>query len=227
MKSNKSAAAVAVFFLYVMLVNLNIYKMALISKEHRTLAKDLGGGDCSIEPLADIEEAPGNATKTLLASYPGSGKRFTFSVIAGLTNHKVADDWDFSGLLDYSPLTVKTSWPHRAGIWSWENDMDQVILLIRNPRWAIPSYHTLRYEIDYANNWYSTFTRLDYVYTRRPNILVWEGWRDENFAEEIKNWSDYIDFWMQGERKCLASFVSFTCIYVLTVSWSLLFFSIK
>lgn len=68
------------------------------------------------------------------------GKRFTWSVIKALTSHDVADDWNFSQKLNANPVAIKTSWPHHEGIWNWGNQMDQVLLLIRNPRWAIPSY---------------------------------------------------------------------------------------
>ena len=198
-KTYRSTAAFAVVSMYLMAVNLSYYRRALLKAEHRQLAKDLGGGECDIEPLADFEEAPADATKTLLTSYPGSGKRFTWQVIRGLTNYEVADDWDFSGYLKYNPLAVKTSWPHKQGVWSWEDEMDQVILLIRNPRWALPSYHTMRYELDYSDSWLTTFHRLDFAYTSRPNINVWKDWRDEHFEEEVQAWADHVDFWMSGK----------------------------
>lgn len=61
--------------------------------------------------------APDDVKKTLLASYPGSGKRFTWAIIKALTNMEVADDWNFSErLTDGSkPIAVKTSWPHKEG----------------------------------------------------------------------------------------------------------------
>ena len=55
---------------------------------------------------------------------------------------EVADDWNFSErLTDGSkPIAVKTSWPHKEGKWGWGNKMDQVVVLLRNPRWAVLSY---------------------------------------------------------------------------------------
>lgn len=51
------------------------------------ITEDLGGGDCDIgNPTEDAYPAPENATRTLLTSYPGSGKRFTWTVIKALTN---------------------------------------------------------------------------------------------------------------------------------------------
>jgi hypothetical protein len=77
--------------------------------------------------------------------------------------------------------------------------MDQVILLIRNPRWAIPSFHALRHELNYASTWESSFLRIGFVYTDRPAVNIWQEWRDANFEIEIDKWVEYIDFWMQGE----------------------------
>ena len=76
--------------------------------------------------------------------------------------------------------------------------MDQVILLIRNPRWALPSYHTLRFELDYADNWLDSYVNLAQVYTKRSNIATWEDWRDERFEEEMQNYVDFLDFWISG-----------------------------
>merc|ERR1712007_161203 len=135
---------------------------------------------------------------TLLTSYPGSGKRFTWMAIKALTNHEIAGDWDFSGTLDLKPLTVKTSWPHHEGNWNRGSKMDQVLLLVRNPRWAIPSYHNLRYELNYSNGYADSVKRILNTYTSRPNVKQWEDWRDANAETEIDLWAEFIDFWMSG-----------------------------
>ena len=85
---------------------------------------DQGGGACAIEsPVEDALLTPSkDSTKTLLASYPGSGNRFTWTIIKALTNYEVADDWDNSGKLHSNPLTAKTSWAHKEGTWSWKSD---------------------------------------------------------------------------------------------------------
>jgi len=152
-KKNKAIAAIVVASLYVLMVNVNMTQRARVITEHRSLAQNLGGGLCSITPISEFTSAPIDATHSLLVSYPGSGKRFTWQVIQALTNYAIADDWNYSGRLTLAPLTIKTSWPHKAGVWSWGSTMDQVILLVRNPRWAIPSYHTMQFELGYATDW--------------------------------------------------------------------------
>jgi len=198
LKRHKKTLFAALAMLYIINVNMNFARRAEVLKSHRNLAQYLGGTECTIEPLAEVESASPESTKTLLASYPGSGKRFSWQVIDGLTNHVTADDWNFSGRLDKAPLTIKTSWPHSQGIWSWDKQMDQVILLIRSPRWALPSFHALRYELDYATTFERSLLRLGFVYTDRPGLEVWKGWRDDNVEAEMDEWVSFIDFWMQG-----------------------------
>ena len=100
--------------------------------------------------------------------------------------------------LHAKPLTIKTSWPHHKGKWSWGRQMNQVMLLIRNPRKAIPSYHTMRFELDYANDWISSWYHIPDTYTERPAIRQWEAWRDARFNREMDKWEFFYEFWMEG-----------------------------
>ncbi len=76
--------------------------------------------------------------------------------------------------------------------------MDQVILLLRNPRWAIPSYHNMRFELNYAADWTSSYIRIPFTYTTRPAIAQWELWRDSHFDIEIDRWAAFYKFYLQG-----------------------------
>jgi len=174
-------------------------------QKHRDLAVSLplpltaaADGTCVLDSEADGQPAPAGATRTLLASYPGSGERFTWRVIKALTNKEIADDWNYSQNLEENILTVKSSFPHKAGKWSWGSKMDQVMYLIHNPRYAIPSYHNLLFELDFAGDEASSLARVFNLYTERPPLQDWYTWRDDNYASEMSNWVDHIDFWMQG-----------------------------
>lgn len=203
-KSKKAIGLLALSVGYIMMVDINLQQKSRMLRDHEELFRDLitidkGGGDCDIgSPTEDGYPTPDDATKTLLVSYPGSGKRFTWTVIKALTNAEVADDWNFSQKLYEKPLTIKTSWPHKEGVWSWGKQMDQVLLLIRNPRRAIPSYHNMRWELDYAEDWASSYLRIPDTYKDRPGLDAWENWRDDHFDYEMKQWEELIDFWMQG-----------------------------
>lgn len=165
-------------------------------EEERKLATWLGGDDCLLTKAANVNPGP-ETKRTVLASYPGSGKRFTFNVIEALTDYVPGDDHNFSGNGD-NVLHLKTGYPHNDGVWSWGSSMDQVLLLVRNPRWAIPAYHTMRFELDFSTNWSESYTRLPFVMTNRPEVESWREWRDAHFDEELAAWEKHLNFWMDG-----------------------------
>lgn len=76
--------------------------------------------------------------------------------------------------------------------------MDRVVLLVRNPRVAIPSYHNMRHELAYSDSWESSAKRLNFVYTRRPHVYLWNRWRNGRWYRELNRWCYHIDFWMNG-----------------------------
>jgi len=194
----KLIAAVCVISVYVAIVNVNLSQKARYIARERELSTDLGGGQCFLDPPHKSTTDPGGV-RTLLVGYPGSGKRFTYEVIEGLTDHRAADDWGFSGYQN-TPI-IKTSYPHHEGTWSYGNEMDQTIMVLRNPRWSIPSYHNMKFELNFATNWLESYARLPNLYTERPSVAVWEAWRDENFEIELQHWVDHINFWMKNGTK--------------------------
>jgi len=209
----KSKGTLIIFIaisVYVIMVDINLQQRTHLLQDHKLLFRDLitvdlGDGNCDIgNPTEDGGESSVDAVRSLLVSYPGSGKRFTWTVIKALTNEEVADDWNFSGKLDVNgtnvskPLCVKTSWPHKEGIWSWNTMMDQVILLVRNPRHAIPSYHNMRFELDYSQNWAESYLHIPSTYKERPAVDKWVEWREAHFEVEILKWVEFIDFWLMG-----------------------------
>lgn len=196
-KTNKKFMAfVSVAVAYLCMVNVNINRRARLIEEERKLATWLGGDECVLTHAANVN--PGSSTKkTLLASYPGSGKRFTFNVIEALTDHVPGDDFDFSGN-GKEVLHLKTGYPHNDGVWSWGDSMNQVLLLVRNPRWAIPAYHNMRFELDFSTNFEESYTRLPFVMSERPDVETWMSWRENHFDEELTAWVEHLDFWMGG-----------------------------
>ena len=205
-KRPKALAFLCVAITYAFMVNINLSRRARAIEEERErrLATDLGGGQCKLTPPSKVVSDE-NSTKTLLASFPGSGKRFAYEVIEGLTDHAAGDDWNFSGHDD--ALHVKSSYPHHEGTWTWGDKMDQMIMLLRNPRWALPSYHTMRFELDFSESWAQSYARIPYVYTVRPAVAQWETWREENFATEMDNWVNFINFWMDGMEKTISNLI--------------------
>ena len=108
---------------------------------------------------------------TLVAGFPGSGKRAAFMQLEGFTELRASDDYNITaGSYNTKFAFKKTNYPHHDGIWDWGKQMKQVILLVRNPRWALPSYHHLLYEIEYSDSWIWSYLRQYKAYTKRPPI---------------------------------------------------------
>lgn len=165
----------------------------------RSLSLDLGQGECE---WADPTDVPQDADvfSTLLTAFPGSGKRTAFMQLEGLTELRTGDDYNLStpNKASMKYAFMKTNYPHHEGIWSFESKMSQSIMLVRNPRSALPSYQHLLYEIGFSTGWTESFERRFNVYTKRPPIDDWIKWRELRFDIEIKKWGWFMDYWMEG-----------------------------
>lgn len=164
----------------------------------RALSINLGGGDCE---WTKPEDAPQDQElfSTLLAAFPGSGKRTAFMQLEGLTELRAGDDYNLApDSLGRKFAFMKSNYPQHEGIWSFGDKMNQVILLVRNPRWALPSYQHLLHEIEYSVNWENSYARRHHVYTMRPPLDDWMVWREIRFNAEIKKWGWFIDYWMEA-----------------------------
>lgn len=161
------------------------------------LSIDLGEGNCKWTEAKPLP-ADSNPHGTLVASYPGSGMRITWQQIEGLTGIKVGDDFKYSG-----PQVgiIKTQYPHYQGIWSFGSTLEQVILVVRNPRWAIPSFHNILHEVHYAQDWYSVFQHIDETFTTRAPVADWIKWRDLKFDKELDLWAWHIDYYMEDGQQ--------------------------
>ena len=76
--------------------------------------------------------------------------------------------------------------------------MDQVILVVRNPRHALVEYHDILHDIDYANNAADAYAKEGNVYRERAPLEKYLEWRDSRTIYEINWWG-----------KCLQWFLSF------------------
>jgi len=162
---------------------------------NRSLSIDLGNGKCEWSGAAKID-VNSDPYGTLFVSYPGSGMRLTWQMTEGASGVQVGDDFFYSGKTING--LVKTQYPHPEGIWSYGKAMDQVILLIRNPRWNIPSYHTLIYELEYAHDYVTAYDNVFTAFSTRAPMDNWLKWRDYRFEDELNLWTWQIDFWMEN-----------------------------
>ena len=181
----------------------------------RTLSINLGGGQCLWTKAVSLP-ADADVPRTLLVSYPGSGKRYVWRAVEGLTGFRVGDDWDHSEFGKHV-ATIKTSYPHMESDWNdgrsaWEPWVDDfanasVVYVIRSPRNAIVNYYSMKQELALAQSWDSAHSRVGATYTYQARIAGWLQWRDDDQPDlyplenrdraliEIEEWSKNIDFW--------------------------------
>lgn len=167
---------------------------SLGSRMTHRLSISLGNGDCLwTEGIAlPLDSDPYG---TLLASYPSAGMRDLWKQVEGLTGIKVGDAYWYGGK---RVGIIKTQYPHYEGIWSYGDTLDQVILLVRNPRWNIPAFHHYLHEVNYGQTFEEVSEYIYEIFSERSPLEDWVKWRDLNFENELNLWSYFIDFYMEG-----------------------------
>ena len=198
LKTKQIAKLVFLFIVFNEIVDVVVHPIKEAIK--RSLSIDLGNGNCKWTISEDANQT-NTLFSTLIAAYPGSGKRIAYMQLEGLTGLKTGDDFYLAEGRSAEAKKyafMKSSYPQHEGIWSWGNRMHQSILIVRNPRHAIVSYHNILSEINYAHTWQEAYEHKDEVYTRRPSLEQWIIWRDERCLEEIYWYGWFIDYWMEG-----------------------------
>jgi len=172
--------------------------------DERMLVRKNKEGICEWAPPLKLERSY-TPPHTLLVAFPGSGKRLAWRIMESLTGYVTGDDWNLSDE-GYHVASIKTSYPHYEGVWTWGDKFydANIIFLLRNPRWAIPSYQTMRHELQYSTSWEQSYSRRPNTYTKRPDIPEWIRWRDRQFRRQLRMWGWMIDFYMNnGLRRTL------------------------
>mmetsp|Transcript_43329 Transcript_43329/g.49173 ORF Transcript_43329/g.49173 Transcript_43329/m.49173 type:complete len:436 (+) Transcript_43329:86-1393(+) len=214
--------------LLAVLLSFMILTRTEVNRITRHLSIDFGDGDCewshAVELSSDQRES---LLGTLYASYPGSGMKLVLQQSEGLTGIKVGDENDLNQVK--SGGIVKTQYPHHEGKWSYGDSMDQVVMLVRNPRWAIPSYFHNEYSSsslkmkdedsdsghgkphvanrpdngaydEILNTFISAVVKRD-KRERMAQRKQWREWRDSHIEKEINLWALQIDFYMEDGAK--------------------------
>jgi len=149
--------------------------------ETTKLSIDLGDGDC-YDNIVD------NLPRILFASYPSSEMRLTWQQKGGIAGLLVGNDGEDKHETDEAIL--KTQYPHYEGNWVWGDRMDRVILVVRNPRWALPSYFGLKHKRN--KPFYYRYLSVT------PPVESWKTYIRGRFEEEVKLWCWFIDYWIEG-----------------------------
>jgi len=167
----------------------------------RVLVEKSGNGNCIwSSPIVDSDNI--DVHGTLITGFPGVGKRLVWTIVEQFTNRKVGDDWDISGL-ENKTITVKSSFPHPEGNWSWGDRMHQSILVVRNPMDVFRSYHNIKREIGSVANvsQVKELNKMNDIYSRRASLEDWIYWRDAEFDHQMDLYGWFIEYWMDNGRR--------------------------
>jgi len=174
-------------------------------RQQRHLSLDLGDGVCKWVP-AETPETDGviDFHKTLIAGYPSGDKRMVYIQMEALTGWAAIDSWDFYAKAN-NPF-IKTNYPHLAGTWGWNNEADQVVLVLRNMRTSLIEYHDVVWDFDYETVMDPEFLnrtelgalRNSKLYASQPPLEAFYTWRDARIMDEIHWYGWFIDYWMEG-----------------------------
>lgn len=158
---------------------------------------NIGGGKCKFMPPSYTANESVTYFRTLIAGYPGGSKRIVYNQFEGLTGLSVNDEWPNGTVKPNFPF-MKANYPHHEGLWTWGDAMDQVVLVMRNPRHAIIEYHDVLNDIAYANTAEAAYDLSDNLYQNRAPVDKYMEWRNNRTLNEIDWYSWFIDYWMEG-----------------------------
>ena len=125
--------------------------------------------------------------------YPGSGSEMLGALVTaatGLGGH----DYYYHNACRNGPATCKTHWPtvdyrnsSSEPAQDKEHFADRYIVLVRNPRHALPSYF----------NWIWETNNGVQGHSKQAPKEDWIKWRDDSFAAEIDNWKSLFLLWQK------------------------------
>ena len=132
-----------------------------------------------------------------MVGYPSGDKRLTYIQMEALTGLTAKDEWDYKYLGMTNQPFIKSNYPHHEGIWGWENEADQVVMVVRNMRRSMVEYHDILWDIGYAKTYTEATERIANLYSERPPLEDFHEWRDEVVIDEISWYGWFIDYWLE------------------------------
>ena len=112
----------------------------------------------------------------------------TWNLIEALKGLVTRDEFGYNDR-GRNVMSVKSHYPASNGSeLEWDDIITRGFILIRNPRYAIPSLHNFIYKVDRKLPAHST----------RPPLDVWRVWRDAHRNDQLRAYSDHLDYWMES-----------------------------
>jgi hypothetical protein len=80
------------------------------------------------------------------------------------------DDWDFvfNGYSN-SPF-IKTNYPHPSGVWSWDNEADQVALVVQYIRRSMVEYGDVMWYHSFEGSYNKDREKVEELYGQRNDV---------------------------------------------------------
>ncbi|KAL3805569.1 hypothetical protein HJC23_005813 [Cyclotella cryptica] len=169
---------------------------------------------CTPDILSSLLSPPLRPTTPLLkkpayiASFPGSGdKIFSKYLVEALSGLQVGEAavspslykmQETGGSGEYGGqgevVAVRTHFPHTSGkLASWDGEIPRVIVILRNPLHAIPSYFNEVYEI---RNHLPPGSSKDEQH-QADTHATWIKWRDAQYPSQTMLYRRFVSFWME------------------------------
>jgi hypothetical protein len=138
----------------------------------------------------------------LIPGYPGSGSEMLREIIKAITGLGGDDFYHLKRcqVNCTAAATYKTHWPTLHALSRSQSDhpgkftqefASRYIILVRNPRDAIPSFYNYMWEVKHNVKSHSS----------QANELEWIDWRDRQFDFEISNWKSLFGLWKNESSK--------------------------
>ena len=127
-----------------------------------------------------------------IPAYPGSGSTMLGALVQAATGLG-GDDFYMHMACQNGPATCKTHWPtisykrRSEPAKDKERFADRYVVLMRNPRHALPSYF----------NWHWEVRNRVKSHSKQAPKEDWINWRDDSFEAEIGNWKNLFLQWQK------------------------------
>jgi len=209
LRMSKRKVIVLTFFALASILSLWYDGGLLISIKDRRLSLNYGNGECQWVAAIQYTD-PGFPTeqefhKTIIAGYPGGDKRITFTQLEGLTGLSARDEWEFAFLGMTNQPFIKANYPHHEGIWGWQDEADQVVLVVSDIQKSMIEYHDILWDIGYAQTFEEAYERMHMLYKEEEEGIPHENppvedfliWRDLRVFDEIHWYTWFFDYYME------------------------------
>ena len=168
----------------------DVAKVDKVETKSATNTTSAGPTNCDHMPSTKVTTKP-----IWVASFPGSGAELFRELVSTITGQPTVDG-AFKGKC-HDAVTCKTHWPVMNAKNRFQNPVpagnysDSMILLVRNPRHALPSWYNQIWESRMGADFHS----------RQAPQKSWQRWSRRSsgvnlLTKRIQQWKDMLEYWL-------------------------------